>query len=156
MTMIASPPARRRTRLALGVCLVSFTRSGPPQRAAHVSMIDLMVYRAEGAAVRAGGDLYALRADGRTPAHHLPAVPPPCCSPRCPCWTPRSLRTVATAGNLARPGDARGAVAAARGHAHVRDRLLDRRIGRVVRAGVDDRALRPDQPAAGRPWCCGT
>ncbi|MFI2757863.1 glycosyltransferase 87 family protein [Streptomyces echinatus] len=100
MTMIASPPARRRTRVALGVCLVSFTAFWAAQRAAHVSMIDLMVYRAEGAAVRAGGDLYALRAT----AAHLPTTYPPFAAllfTPLPLLDPALLRTVATAGNLA-------------------------------------------------------
>jgi hypothetical protein len=43
------------------------------QRAAHVSMIDLMVYRAEGWTVRGGGDLYAMRAtDARLPTTYPP------------------------------------------------------------------------------------
>ncbi|MCE0446341.1 hypothetical protein LT493_21260 [Streptomyces tricolor] len=77
MTVIAIPAACRRTPVALGVCLLSFTAFWAAQRAAHVSMIDLMVYRAEGAAVRAGGDLYALRAT----AAHLPTTYPPFAAP---------------------------------------------------------------------------
>jgi alpha-1,2-mannosyltransferase len=85
---------------ALGVCLFSFTAFWIAQRAAHVSMIDLMVYRAEGAAVRAGGDLYALR----TTAAQLPATYPPFAALL---FTPltlldtASMRTLGTAGNLA-------------------------------------------------------
>jgi alpha-1,2-mannosyltransferase len=63
-------------------------------------MIDLMVYRAEGATVRAGGDLYALRA---TP-EHLPTTYPPFAALL---FTPLTLldvpllRATATAANLA-------------------------------------------------------
>lgn len=100
MTEIASPPAHRRIPVALGVCLASFAVFWAAQRAAHVSMVDLMVYRAEGAAVRAGGDLYALRATSA----RLPTTYPPFAALL---FTPLSLpdtallRTLATAGNLA-------------------------------------------------------
>lgn len=86
--------------VALGVCLASFAAFWAAQRAAHVSMIDLLVYRAEGATVRAGGDLYALRAT----AAHLPATYPPFAALL---FTPLTLldtgplRVLATAGNLA-------------------------------------------------------
>lgn len=53
---------RRATVAAAAVCLVSLTGFWAAQRAANVSMIDLMVYRAEGWAVRDGHDLYAMRA----------------------------------------------------------------------------------------------
>ncbi|MFJ4982887.1 glycosyltransferase 87 family protein [Streptomyces sp. NPDC088732] len=52
---------RRPTVVAAAVCLVSFAAFCLAQRAAHVSMIDLTVYRAEGWTVRQGGDLYAMR-----------------------------------------------------------------------------------------------
>lgn len=84
----------------MGACLVSFAAFWVAQHAAHVSMIDLMVYRAEGATVRAGGDLYALRAT----AARLPATYPPFAALL---FTPLTLlgtatmRTLATAGNLA-------------------------------------------------------
>ncbi|WP_372509450.1 glycosyltransferase 87 family protein [Streptomyces humicola] len=52
--------ARRATPLAVVACLASFTAFWVAQRAAHVSMIDLMVYRAEGWTVRTGQDLYAM------------------------------------------------------------------------------------------------
>ncbi|WP_436845696.1 glycosyltransferase 87 family protein [Streptomyces shenzhenensis] len=90
---------RLRVPVALGACLVSFVAFWTAQRAAHVSMIDLMVYRAEGAAVRAGGDLYALRA---TEAR-LPTTYPPFAALL---FTPLTLaqtallRTLATLGNL--------------------------------------------------------
>ncbi|WP_452746322.1 glycosyltransferase 87 family protein [Streptomyces filipinensis] len=100
VTVIAPSAAHRRTPVALGVCLASFTAFCAAQRAAHVSMIDLMVYRAEGAIVRAGGDLYALRAT----AAHLPTTYPPFAALL---FTPLTLldtaplRLLATAGNLA-------------------------------------------------------
>ncbi|MEU8031981.1 glycosyltransferase 87 family protein [Streptomyces sp. NPDC049099] len=98
--VITSSAARRRLPVAPGVCLASFAAFWAAQRAAHVSMIDLLVYRAEGATVRAGGDLYALRAT----AAHLPATYPPFAALL---FTPltlldtASLRALATAGNLA-------------------------------------------------------
>lgn len=52
----------RPTLVAAVLCLVSFTGFWVVQNAAHVSMIDVMVYRAEGRAVRTGADLYELRA----------------------------------------------------------------------------------------------
>ncbi|MFC7264765.1 glycosyltransferase 87 family protein [Streptomyces lutosisoli] len=100
MTVIALPRVRRRAPVALGVCLLSFAAFWCAQRAAHVSMIDLMVYRAEGETVRAGGDLYALR----TTEAHLPTTYPPFAALL---FTPLTLldtagmRTLATAGNLA-------------------------------------------------------
>ncbi|MFG2961825.1 glycosyltransferase 87 family protein [Streptomyces sp. NPDC048288] len=99
MTVIAFSETRRRVPVALGACLLSFTAFWVAQRAAHVSMIDLMVYRAEGATVRAGGDLYALR----TTAAHLPSTYPPFAALL---FTPLtlldvpSMRTLATVGNL--------------------------------------------------------
>ncbi|MEU9335908.1 glycosyltransferase 87 family protein [Streptomyces sp. NPDC048290] len=100
MTVIAFPAVPRRVPVALGACLLSFTAFWLAQRAADVSMIDLMVYRAEGATVRAGGDLYALR----TTAAQLPTTYPPFAALL---FTPLTLldtpvmRTLATAGNLA-------------------------------------------------------
>jgi hypothetical protein len=52
--------ARRPTAVAASVCAISFAGFLVAQRLARVSMIDLMVYRAEGWAVRTGQDLYAL------------------------------------------------------------------------------------------------
>jgi alpha-1,2-mannosyltransferase len=100
VSVIAIPEARRSASVALGACLFSFTAFWVAQRAADVSMIDLMVYRAEGATVRAGGDLYALRA---TP-EHLPTTYPPFAALL---FTPLTLldvpllRATATAANLA-------------------------------------------------------
>jgi hypothetical protein len=60
---IARPPwVRHPVRVASVLCLLSFTAFWIAQRVAHVSMIDVMVYRAEGWAVRTGTDLYELRA----------------------------------------------------------------------------------------------
>ncbi|MFF0746563.1 glycosyltransferase 87 family protein [Streptomyces sp. NPDC004111] len=81
------------------VCLLSFAAFWTAQRLAEVSMIDLSVYRAEGATVLAGGDLYAMRAT----AAHLPTTYPPFAALL---FTPLPLldtglvRTLATAGNL--------------------------------------------------------
>lgn len=100
VTVLAPPAVRRRVPVSLGVCLVSFAAFWVAQRTAHVSMIDLMVYRAEGATVRAGGDLYALR----TTTARLPTTYPPFAALL---FTPLTLldtammRTLATAGNLA-------------------------------------------------------
>ncbi|MFG2646953.1 glycosyltransferase 87 family protein [Streptomyces sp. NPDC048436] len=99
MTVIALASARRRVPLAAGVCLLSFTAFWLAQRAADVSMIDLMVYRAEGETVRVGGDLYALR----TTEAHLPTTYPPFAALL---FTPLTLletadiRALATLGNL--------------------------------------------------------
>lgn len=64
MTVLTLSVSRRRAvpAAALAACLLSFAAFWAAQRAAEVSMIDLLVYRAEGATVRAGGDLYAMRA----------------------------------------------------------------------------------------------
>ncbi|MFF0726150.1 glycosyltransferase 87 family protein [Streptomyces sp. NPDC004134] len=53
--------ARHGTAVALLWCALSLALFWWAQRAAHVSMIDLAVYRAEGWAVRTGENLYALR-----------------------------------------------------------------------------------------------
>ncbi|GGW18339.1 hypothetical protein GCM10010501_44950 [Streptomyces libani subsp. rufus] len=98
--MIVFPAVCRRLPVAPGVCLLSFAAFWAAQRAAHVSMVDLMVYRAEGAAVRAGGDLYALRAT----AARLPTTYPPFAAllfTPLPLLDTALLRALATAGNLA-------------------------------------------------------
>ncbi|WP_442814966.1 MULTISPECIES: glycosyltransferase 87 family protein [unclassified Streptomyces] len=64
---------RRPVTLALAPFLVSFAAFWAAQRTADVSMIDLMVYRAEGWTVRNGYDLYAMRATYA----HLPTTYPP-------------------------------------------------------------------------------
>ncbi|MEV0121577.1 glycosyltransferase 87 family protein [Streptomyces sp. NPDC050703] len=100
MTVIAlAATTRRRVPAATGFCLLSFTAFWLAQRAADVSMIDLMVYRAEGETVRAGGDLYALR----TTEAHLPTTYPPFAALL---FTPLTLldvpdiRVLTTLGNL--------------------------------------------------------
>ncbi|MFF3951056.1 glycosyltransferase 87 family protein [Streptomyces sp. NPDC001902] len=60
-TAARSSRVGRPTLVAALVCLVSFAAFWAAQRAAHVSMIDLTVYRAEGWSVRGGDDLYAMR-----------------------------------------------------------------------------------------------
>ncbi|MGW7052754.1 glycosyltransferase 87 family protein [Streptomyces sp. NPDC054887] len=99
-TAAARPTVARRPILAAGsVCLLSFAAFWAAQAAAGVSMIDLMVYRAEGETVRAGQDLYAMRA---TEAN-LPNTYPPFAALL---FTPLTLlgvpemRLLATAANL--------------------------------------------------------
>lgn len=72
---------------ATALCLLSFAAFWVAQRLAGVTMVDLMVYRAEGRAVLDGADLYALRA---TENDLWPPIPrsPRCCSPRSRCWAP--------------------------------------------------------------------
>ncbi|WP_309484445.1 glycosyltransferase 87 family protein [Streptomyces himalayensis] len=99
MTVIAFPRTHLRVPVAVGACLLSLTAFCVAQRVADVSMIDLMVYRAEGEAVRAGEDLYALRAtDAR-----LPTTYPPFAALLFTTLTlldTASMRMLATAGNL--------------------------------------------------------
>ncbi|WP_129296443.1 glycosyltransferase 87 family protein [Streptomyces lydicus] len=91
---------RHPTRAAALACLVSFTLFWFAQRLAHVTMLDLMVYRAEGFTVRNGGSLYDMVATSA----HLPNTYPPFAALL---FTPLTLlgvpamRTLATAGNLA-------------------------------------------------------
>ncbi|MFM9369576.1 glycosyltransferase 87 family protein [Streptomyces sp. Da 82-17] len=59
--------------VALLICLASFTAFWVAQRLAGVTLLDVMVYRAEGWTVRNGGDLYALEAT----VHKLPTTYPP-------------------------------------------------------------------------------
>lgn len=85
--------------IASGVCLLSFAAFWTAQRVTDVSMIDLMVYRAEGWTVRNGEDLYAMRATYAD----LPNTYPPFAALL---FMPLTLldvadmRTAATAGNL--------------------------------------------------------
>ncbi|MFI0979331.1 glycosyltransferase 87 family protein [Streptomyces sp. NPDC021093] len=90
----------RSVLLAGAVCLLSFAAFWAAQRLAQVSMIDLTVYRAEGATVLAGGDLYEMRAT----AANLPTTYPPFAAllfTPLPLLDDGSMRTLATAGNLA-------------------------------------------------------
>ncbi|WP_254665918.1 glycosyltransferase 87 family protein [Streptomyces sp. WMMB 322] len=90
---------RRPVLVACGICLVSFAAFWTAQRVSGVSMIDLMVYRAEGWTVRTGGDLYAMRATYAD----LPTTYPPFAALL---FVPLTLldvaqmRTLGTAGNL--------------------------------------------------------
>ncbi|WP_328687578.1 glycosyltransferase 87 family protein [Streptomyces caniferus] len=90
---------RHPTRAAALACLVSFTAFWIVQRLAHVTMLDLMVYRAEGLTVRNGGALYDMVATSA----HLPNTYPPFAALL---FTPLTLldvpamRALATAGNL--------------------------------------------------------
>ncbi|MFD8966457.1 glycosyltransferase 87 family protein [Streptomyces sp. NPDC059568] len=94
-----NPSPRRALLIAAAVCLVSFAAFWTAQRAAGVSMIDLLVYRAEGRTVLDGLDLYAMRATHA----RLPMTYPPFAALL---FTPLTLpgvpllRTLATAGNL--------------------------------------------------------
>ncbi|MFF4949864.1 glycosyltransferase 87 family protein [Streptomyces chattanoogensis] len=91
---------RHPTLMAALACAVSFTAFWIAQRLAHVTMIDLMVYRAEGWTARNGRDLYDMVATSA----HLPNTYPPFAALL---FTPLTLvsvpvmRTLATAGNLA-------------------------------------------------------
>ncbi|WP_437114689.1 glycosyltransferase 87 family protein [Streptomyces longispororuber] len=116
MTVPVSVAARGRVPLAAGVCLCSFVAFWAAQRAAEVSLVDLMVYRAEGRAVRDGGDLYALRA---TEAR-LPMTYPPFAGLL---FTPLTLPDTATLRPLATAGNLALLVA----FAHLSLRLADRR-----------------------------
>ncbi|ARF55297.1 glycosyltransferase 87 family protein [Streptomyces gilvosporeus] len=91
---------RHPTLIAALACALSFTVFWTVQRLAHVTMIDLMVYRAEGWTARNGEDLYDMVATSA----HLPNTYPPFAALL---FTPLTLvgvpamRTLATAGNLA-------------------------------------------------------
>ncbi|WP_051951044.1 glycosyltransferase 87 family protein [Actinacidiphila yeochonensis] len=64
---------RLRTGCALGVCAASLVLVWIVQRVTHVSLVDVMVYRAAGQTVRDDGDLYAMRATSA----RLPMTYPP-------------------------------------------------------------------------------
>ncbi len=99
-TAVTAYALRRPVLLSSLACLLSFAAFWAAQRAAQVSMIDLLVYRAEGWAVRDGQDLYAMRATHA----QLPTTYPPFAAllflPLTLLGEP-ALRTLATAGNLA-------------------------------------------------------
>ncbi|WP_418957008.1 glycosyltransferase 87 family protein [Streptomyces tritici] len=84
---------------AATACLFSFIAFWAAQRAAHVTMLDLMVYRAEGETVRAGGDLYAMRATSANLAMTYPPFAGLLFTPLTLVDVPL-MRTLATAGNL--------------------------------------------------------
>lgn len=91
---------RRSLVIALLVCLTSFSAFWVAQRLAGVTLLDVMVYRAEGLTVRNGGDLYAMKAT----VAQLPTTYPPFAALL---FTPLTLlgvpemRTFATGFNLA-------------------------------------------------------
>ncbi|WP_314619300.1 glycosyltransferase 87 family protein [Streptomyces stackebrandtii] len=84
---------------AAAVCLLSFASFWVAQRLAHVNMLDVMVYRAEGETVRAGGDLYAMRATSANLAMTYPPFAALLFVPLTLVSVP-VMRTLATAGNL--------------------------------------------------------
>ncbi|WP_370412771.1 glycosyltransferase 87 family protein [Streptomyces fradiae] len=98
------PPAPSRARLrspavAAAVCLLSFTAFWVAQRLAHVNMLDVMVYRAEAETLRAGGDLYAMRATSANLAMTYPPFAAVLFLPLTLVGVPL-MRTLTTAGNL--------------------------------------------------------
>jgi uncharacterized membrane protein len=90
---------RLRAGWAAALCAASFAAVWIVQRGVHVSLVDVMVYRAAGETVRTGGDLYAMRATGAM----LPMTYPPFAGllfvPLTWLDVPH-MRTAATAGNL--------------------------------------------------------
>ncbi|MET9648906.1 glycosyltransferase 87 family protein [Streptomyces sp. NPDC006460] len=102
--MTASVLTRTRARqwplaTAAAVCLFSFAAFWVAQRLAHVNMLDVMVYRAEGETVRAGGDLYAMRATSANLAMTYPPFAGLLFVPLTLVGVPL-MRTLTTAGNL--------------------------------------------------------
>ncbi|MFF8836792.1 glycosyltransferase 87 family protein [Streptomyces sp. NPDC015130] len=84
---------------AAAVCLLSFASFWVAQRLAHVNMLDVMVYRAEGETLRAGGDLYAMRATSANLAMTYPPFAAVLFLPLTLVSVPL-MRTLSTAGNL--------------------------------------------------------
>ncbi|GGY20503.1 glycosyltransferase 87 family protein [Streptomyces tanashiensis] len=84
---------------AAAVCLLSFAAFWVAQRLAHVNMLDVMVYRAEGETVRAGGDLYAMRATSANLGMTYPPFAALLFVPLTLVGVPL-MRTLTTAGNL--------------------------------------------------------
>ncbi|MGW0117074.1 glycosyltransferase 87 family protein [Streptomyces sp. NPDC003327] len=84
---------------AAAICLLSFAAFWVAQRLAHVNMLDVMVYRAEGETLRAGGDLYAMRATSANLAMTYPPFAAVLFLPLTLVSVP-VMRTLSTAGNL--------------------------------------------------------
>ncbi|CAM5300929.1 hypothetical protein STANM309S_04048 [Streptomyces tanashiensis] len=109
-----------------------------------------MVYRAEGETVRAGGDLYAMRATSANLGMTYPPFAALLFVPLTLVGVPL-MRTLTTAGTA--PGRRPGAAVAPAGpplavpYGPVAHDPVGRRRGGLVRARVDDPAVRPDQPA---------
>ncbi|MFF9840494.1 glycosyltransferase 87 family protein [Streptomyces sp. NPDC013740] len=98
--VLARSPARRwPLATAAAVCLLSFAAFWVAQRLAHVNMLDVMVYRAEGETLRAGGDLYAMRATSANLAMTYPPFAALLFLPLTLVGVPL-MRTLTTAGNL--------------------------------------------------------
>ncbi|MEU8622327.1 glycosyltransferase 87 family protein [Streptomyces sp. NPDC048623] len=89
----------RSPAVAAAVCLLSFTAFWVAQRLAHVNMLDVMVYRAEAETLRAGGDLYAMRATSANLAMTYPPFAAALFVPLTLVGVPL-MRTLTTAGNL--------------------------------------------------------
>ncbi|MFD0368371.1 glycosyltransferase 87 family protein [Streptomyces sp. NPDC127114] len=102
MSVSALPPTRARRwplATAAAVCLLSFTAFWVAQRLAHVNMLDVMVYRAEAETLRAGDDLYAMRATSANLAMTYPPFAAVVFLPLTLVSVPL-MRTLTTAGNL--------------------------------------------------------
>ncbi|MGW5424634.1 glycosyltransferase 87 family protein [Streptomyces sp. NPDC003943] len=102
MSVSAPSPTRARPWplvTAAAVCLLSFTAFWVAQRLAHVNMLDVMVYRAEAETLRAGGDLYAMRATSANLAMTYPPFAAVLFLPLTLVGVPL-MRTLNTAGNL--------------------------------------------------------
>nr|WP_206324584.1 MULTISPECIES: glycosyltransferase 87 family protein [unclassified Streptomyces] len=84
---------------AAAACLISFAAFWVAQRVAHVNMLDVMVYRAEAETLRAGGDLYAMRATSANLAMTYPPFAAVLFLPLTLVGVPL-MRTLSTAGNL--------------------------------------------------------
>ncbi|MFF9471689.1 glycosyltransferase 87 family protein [Streptomyces roseolus] len=100
-TSIPSPSRARPWPLvaAAAACLISFAAFWVAQRVAHVNMLDVMVYRAEAETLRAGGDLYAMRATSANLAMTYPPFAAVLFLPLTRVGVPL-MRTLSTAGNL--------------------------------------------------------
>ncbi|WP_282695098.1 glycosyltransferase 87 family protein [Streptomyces sp. CC208A] len=102
MSPFASSPSRARPWplvAAAAACLISFAAFWVAQRVAHVNMLDVMVYRAEAETLRAGGDLYAMRATSANLAMTYPPFAAVLFLPLTLVDVPL-MRTLSTAGNL--------------------------------------------------------
>ncbi|MFB7936032.1 glycosyltransferase 87 family protein [Streptomyces sp. NPDC056049] len=102
--MSPSAPSLSRARpwplvAAAATCLISFAAFWVAQRVAHVNMLDVMVYRAEAETLRAGGDLYAMRATSANLAMTYPPFAAVLFLPLTLVDVPL-MRTLSTAGNL--------------------------------------------------------
>ncbi|MFJ6406281.1 glycosyltransferase 87 family protein [Streptomyces hydrogenans] len=104
MSPSAPSPSPSRARpwplvAAAAVCLASFAAFWVAQRVAHVNMLDVMVYRAEAETLRAGDDLYAMRATSANLAMTYPPIAAVLFLPLTLVGVPL-MRTLSTAGNL--------------------------------------------------------